>query len=86
LPRDGEFQTAPAWIAPGFSGLFESDGHYSIGAKVRDENVEAFAYLPLDQQGLASLTPGVVSVPGVIRGNAFTTFHFGLTGNRIGCR
>ena len=83
LPLDGEFQSAPSWIAPGFSGLFESDGHYFIGADVRDESLEAFAYMPLDQQALASLTPGVVSVPEVLRRNAFTTFYFGLSGNRI---
>jgi len=83
LPGNGELQTAPAWIAPGFSGLFESNGHYFIGANARDGDEEAFAYLPLDQRALASLTPEVVSVPDVIPGNASTTVYSGLSGNSI---
>jgi hypothetical protein len=58
LPPDGQSQTASAWIAPGFGDLFESGGHYYIGANVRDGNTEAFAYLPLDEQTLADETPG----------------------------
>ena len=83
LPRDGQFQAAPAWIAPGFCGLFESGGGYFIGANVRDENTEAFVYLPLDQQALASFTPGVVSVAAVLSGKDYTTFDFGPFGSRI---
>ncbi len=62
LPPDGQFQTAPTWIAPGFNDLFEAGGHYYIGANARNANAEVFAYLPLDKQTLASLAPGVVSV------------------------
>ncbi len=83
LPPDGQFQAAPAWIAPGFSGLFESGEHYFIGANVRDKNAETFAYLPLDRHVLGSIAPGVVSVPDVLPGNVTTTFQFGLSGNRI---
>lgn len=83
LPPDGQFQTAPAWIAPGFGDLFESGGHYYIGANVRDGNTEAFAYLPLDEQTLASLTPGVVSVASVLRGEDRTDVGFGPSGSRI---
>jgi sigma-B regulation protein RsbU (phosphoserine phosphatase) len=83
LPLDGQFQAAPAWIAPGFSGLFESGEHYFIGANARDKNARTFAYLPLDRLALASITPGVVSVPEVLRGNVTTIFYFGLSGNSI---
>ena len=76
LPPDGQFQTAPVWIAPGFGDLFESGGHYYIGANVRDGNTEAFAYLPLDEQTLASFTPGVVSVARVLREEDRTDFRF----------
>jgi sigma-B regulation protein RsbU (phosphoserine phosphatase) len=81
-PQDGQFQTAPQWIEPGFGGLFESGGRYFIGANVRHMNAETFAYLPLDQQALASLTPGVVSVSGVLREeHLVTTFTFGPSGS-----
>ena len=82
-PQDGQFQTAPQWIAPGFGGLFESGGRYFIGANVSDKSTETFAYLPLDQQALASLTPGIVSVSGVLREeHLITTFTFGPSGSR----
>jgi sigma-B regulation protein RsbU (phosphoserine phosphatase) len=83
LPSDGQFQAAPAWIAPGFSGLLESGEHYFIGANAGDKNVQTFAYVPLDRLALASITPGVVSVPEVLRGNVTTIFYFGLSGNSI---
>lgn len=83
LPGSGEMQTVPAWIIPGFSGIFESNGRYFLGSNVREGDAEAFAYLPLDRGVLASLAPGVVSVPEVIRGNALTSFYFGLSGTRI---
>ena len=83
LPQDGQFETAPSWIAPGFGGLFESGGRYFIGANVSDGSTEAFAYLPLDQQALASLAPGMVSVGGVLREEHLsTTFTFGPSGSR----
>ena len=83
LPPDGQFQTAPAWIAPGFADLFESAGHYYIGASERDENTETFAYVPLDEQTLASLTPGVASVTTLLHGDDRTDVAFGLSGSRI---
>lgn len=82
LSQDDQFQTAPQWIAPGFGGLFESGGRYFIGANVCDMSTETFAYLPLDQQALASLTPGVVSVSGVLREeHLITLFTFGPSGS-----
>jgi len=69
FPLNGEFHAAPAWIATGFGDLFESGGRYYIGANVRDANTEAFTWLPLDEQMLASFTPGVVSVAAVLRGD-----------------
>jgi sigma-B regulation protein RsbU (phosphoserine phosphatase) len=83
LPPDSQFQTAPAWIAPGFGDLLESGGHYYIGANVRHGNTEAFAYLPLDEQTLASLTPGVVSVAAVLRGGGLINYRFSPSGSRI---
>jgi sigma-B regulation protein RsbU (phosphoserine phosphatase) len=83
LPPDGQFPSAPAWISPGFGDLFESAGRYYIGAKARDGNTEAFAYLLLDEQTLGSLTHEVVSVAAVLPGNDLTVFDFGLTGSRI---
>ncbi|HEY3936616.1 MAG TPA: SpoIIE family protein phosphatase [Bryobacteraceae bacterium] len=83
LPPDGPFPAAPDWIAPGFGDLFESSGRYYIGANARDGNTEAFAYLLLDEQTLASLTHEVVSVVGVLPGDDRTDFEFGLTGSRI---
>jgi phosphoserine phosphatase RsbU/P len=83
LPPDGQFQATPPWIPAGFRGLFESDDRFFIGSNVRDGNTEAFAYLPLDQQALASLAPGVLSVPEVLHGNVATNFQFGPAGNRI---
>jgi phosphoserine phosphatase RsbU/P len=83
LPSDGEFQTAPSWMAPGFSGLFEASGRYFIGASVRVAQVDAFACLPLDRQILASLSPGVVSIPEVIGEHTLTVFSFDLSGGRL---
>ncbi len=83
LPPDGRFQTAPAWIPPGFGDLLEAGGHYYIGANVRDGNTEAFTYLPLDDQTLASLTPGVVSVASVVHGEDRTDVTWGPSGSRM---
>jgi sigma-B regulation protein RsbU (phosphoserine phosphatase) len=83
LPPDGQFQSAPAWIGPRFGDLFESGGRYYIGANMRDGNTEAFAYLPLDEQTLASLAPGVVFVVAVLGGNESTNVDFGPSGSRI---
>lgn len=83
LGRDGQLQAKPAWIAPGFRGFFETGERFFIGANVRDGNSDAFVYVPLDQQALASLAPGVVSVPEVLHGNIRTNFHFRFGGNRI---
>lgn len=82
-PQPGEFQSTPPWLAPGFSGLFESDGRYFIGAIVRDNATETFAYLPLDPQALSSLAPGIVSVSGVFPEQHLTTnFSFGPSGSQ----
>jgi sigma-B regulation protein RsbU (phosphoserine phosphatase) len=83
LPPDGRFPTAPPWLAPGFAGLFESEGRYYIAANARDGNTEAFAWLPLDDHLLASLTPGVVSVAAILRGNDRTDIAFGPSGSTI---
>jgi phosphoserine phosphatase RsbU/P len=83
LPLNTEFQAAPSWLAAGFQGIFEANGRDFIAADVRQESVETFAYVPLDQQTLASLTPGVVSVPEVLQGNIATTFQFSPLGNRL---
>ncbi len=81
-PQDGQFQTGPQWIAPGFSGFFESGGRYFIGANVCDRSTQTFAYLPLDQEVLASLTPGIVSVSGVLpEDHLITLFTFGSSGS-----
>ncbi len=83
LPPNGQVQAAPAWVVAGFSGLFESGGRYYMGANVRDGNTEAFVYLPLDEQTLASLAPAVVSVAGVLSGNDRAEFGFGPSGSRV---
>ena len=83
LPPDGRLASAPLWIAPGFSGLFEWGGEYYIGANLRDGNAEAFDYLPLDEQTRASLAPGVVFVGGVLHGNVRTDVQFGPSGSSI---
>jgi phosphoserine phosphatase RsbU/P len=83
LPPDVPLQNAPTGMAPEFSDLFESDGHYYIGAGVRDRNMEAFTYLPLDQQTLASLSPGVVFVAPVLGDKDRTDIAFGLAGSTI---
>ena len=77
LPRDSPFSTMPAWIAPGYADLFQSDRRYYVGAHARDGTTEAFVYAPLDHQALASLTPGIVSVPAVLSSDAPTTVDFG---------
>ena len=92
LPSDSEFESAPAWIhpaqispastSPGFDDLFESGGRYYIGAKTREGNTEAFAYLPLNRQTLASLTPGAVFVSDA-RGEGRTDVVFGTSGSQI---
>ncbi len=83
LPPDGRFQTAPAWISPGFADLLEAGGQYYIGANVRDGNTEAFTYLSLDHQTLALLTPGVVSVAAVLHGEDRTDVTWGPSGSRM---
>ncbi len=83
LPGDGRLQTTPAWISPGFGDLFESDGRYYIGADARDGNAEAFASVPLDDEALASLTRGMVSVSAVLRGEVLTTINFRPSGSGI---
>ncbi len=83
LPPDGQFRTADSWIAPGFCNLFESGGRYYIGSEVRSGNAEAFAYLPFDQQTLASLTPGMVSIGPLSGGKDRTEVSWGPTGSRL---
>ncbi len=79
-------EAAPAWIAPGFAGLFESGGRYYIGANASAGSTagnDAFVYLPLDEQELASLAPGVVSIAGVLDGKASVNFTFGPSGSSM---
>jgi sigma-B regulation protein RsbU (phosphoserine phosphatase) len=83
LPADGELQASPSWIAPGFGGLFESGGRYYMGANARDQRSEAFVYFPLNEQSLESITPGVVSVAGVLSENDRTDIRFGPAGSGI---
>jgi sigma-B regulation protein RsbU (phosphoserine phosphatase) len=66
-------------IGPGFQGVFESAGQYSIAAKVRAGvgNAEVVASLPLNEETLTSLTDGVVTVAGVFSGDDDINMHFG---------
>jgi sigma-B regulation protein RsbU (phosphoserine phosphatase) len=84
-PPDALFSAAPDWIAPGFSGLFESNGHYYLGSRVRAAagNAEAFTFLPMDDQTLATITPGVVSVAGIVDGSKETNVILGPSGTTI---
>lgn len=67
-PGHGAFSTAPAWMAANFQGLFESEGHYYLGANTGDEqaNAKVFTYLPLDDETLATLTPETAAVTGIV--------------------
>jgi sigma-B regulation protein RsbU (phosphoserine phosphatase) len=78
--------SAPPWMPAGFANLFELDGRYYMGARVREAQGEAFAYVPLDGQALAALTPGLVSVAAVFSGDGLTTIHFGPSGTTISVR
>jgi sigma-B regulation protein RsbU (phosphoserine phosphatase) len=83
FPQDGILPVAPAWVLPGFGDVFEATGRYYIGADVRDGGAEVFAYLPLDDQTLASFDPGVVSFGPVLSGENSSEFDFGFSGSRI---
>lgn len=83
FPPDAPLQTVPAWIPPGFGDLFETGGQYYIGSNVHDGNTEAFTYLPLDAQTLASLTQGVVSVAAVLQGDDRVDVVWGPSGSRM---
>lgn len=83
FPSATEFNTVPVWITPGFGDLFEAGGHYYVGADARDGDTNAFAYLPLDEQFLASLTPGVVSVSPALHGDDRTEVTWGPLGSRL---
>jgi hypothetical protein len=81
----GALAAAPDRIAPGFQGLFKAGESYYIGANVQaaQGNAEAFTYLPLDDETLASLTAGAVAVPAVIGGNTNTNIAFSGSGSRL---
>lgn len=83
FPANGQIRNAPAWMPLGFVGVFRLGGQYFIGARVRDTSSETFAYLPLDEQTLDSLAPGVVSVAAVLGSNDFTNFNFGPFESKI---
>jgi sigma-B regulation protein RsbU (phosphoserine phosphatase) len=78
--------SAPPWIPPGFANVFQLDGRNYIGARAREAQAEVFAYVPLDDQALGSLTPGLVSVSAVFSGDSLTTIHFGPSGSTISVR
>ena len=82
LPPDNQLQTAPKWTPPGFADLFESGGQYYIGADVRRGNTEAFAYVPLNEQILASLATGV-SVGAAMGDKDRVYVAFGPSGSSI---
>src|SRR5262249_5181923 len=82
LPPDSPLKASPAWIAPDFSDLFQAGERFYIGAIAGDGRAEAFAYVPFDEDTLASLTPGVVSVA-FVSSEGRTTFRFGPSGSTI---
>jgi sigma-B regulation protein RsbU (phosphoserine phosphatase) len=83
LPADTEIPAEPGWIPHEFAGLFESGGRYYLGAEGRDGGADAFAYLPLDGDTLASLAPGVVSVSTIAREGDSVEIGFRLFSNRL---
>ena len=64
LPDEGHLHAIPAWSTPGFAGVIESGGRYFMGAhvKVGQPAVEVFAYAPLEERDLATLTPDVAGL------------------------
>jgi sigma-B regulation protein RsbU (phosphoserine phosphatase) len=82
--QHADLARAPDWLARDFKGLFESAGHYYLGARVRDANAnEAFTYIPFDDDTLATLTPGVVAVTRAVNGSANTNIGFDPSGGKI---
>jgi sigma-B regulation protein RsbU (phosphoserine phosphatase) len=62
IPDDGgPLQAIPSWSMPGEAGLFESGGSYFVGAHASagEPAAEVFAYAPLADEGLATLTRDV---------------------------
>ena len=86
IPANAGSASAPSWMPAGFANLFELDRRYYLGTRVREAKADVFAYVPLDEQGLASLTPGLVSVVAVLSGDGLTTIHFGPSGSTISVR
>jgi sigma-B regulation protein RsbU (phosphoserine phosphatase) len=86
MPGNADVTSAPPWIPPDFANLFELHDRYYIGARVREAQAEVFAYVPLDDQTLASLTPGLVSAGAVFSGDSVTTIHFGPSGSTVSVR
>jgi sigma-B regulation protein RsbU (phosphoserine phosphatase) len=78
------FRSPPDWLSPGFKGVLESDGRYYLGARSRDAaGNDAFTYLPFDDAMLATLTPGIVAVTGMIGGSVNTNIGFTPSGSTV---
>ena len=85
IPADAELRAIPSWSEAGFGGLFEAESGRFLGAHAKGAApaTEAFVYVPMDRQALASLTPGV-AVLSVVSGDAKLNFHVGNESLRFG--
>ncbi|HEV8417039.1 MAG TPA: SpoIIE family protein phosphatase [Bryobacteraceae bacterium] len=78
------FPAAAASVDPGYRDLFSWNGEFYIAARsVVDSGGDALVYLLLDEQILASLSPGVAAMHGVSGKDANIDVHFGGSGGRI---
>ena len=81
---DPGFPAAAASVEPGYHGLFSWNGEFYIaGRSVVDSGGDALVYLLLDEQTLASLSPGVTAMHGVSGKDENIDVHFGGSGGSI---
>ena len=84
VPSDAEVRAIPSWSNPSFNGVFEAEAGRFLGALAGGgPATEVLTYVPLDQQSLASFTPGI-AVLSVVTGDANLNFHVGNESRQYG--
>jgi sigma-B regulation protein RsbU (phosphoserine phosphatase) len=76
---------APEWMKPEFRGAFEAGGRYYLGVNASglQNKAQVFSFLPLDEETLSSIVPGVVAIAAPISTDQNTNMNFSPAGSRV---
>ena len=80
LRAGSAFSAAPPWLGPDFHGLFQSGESYYLGTATAQGDVTVFAWLPIDDETMASLTGGDVVVADILGDDVYTNLGVGGPG------